>query len=342
MKRYDVIIIGCGPAGAAAAKILKNNNINYCIIEKNKFPREKLCGGALSSKTQNLLSELGFDIKKNKKREIKEVVFAAKNIKYSMELINKIVMIDRAEFDYNNLKELDKKNIFYEENIINVENNILTTNKDKYKFKYIIFADGVNGYSRRLISNRKFGLCIEYNVNTKTDNAILDFCAIESGYGWIFPKEKHTTIGIGEFNDKKVDYQNLLTSFAKKYNFDIEKNKVKGYFIPIFSKDIFKKSVIDNKYILIGDSASLVDQVSGEGIYYALASGKIAAESIVYCLNNNDMIKKIYFKNTKNIYKDLKKRKFLSKLLYSKYGSFFIKIGLSNKIFIKILNKMFG
>ena len=93
---------------------------------------------------------------------------------------------------------------------------------------------------------------------------------------------------------------------------------------------------------MVGDSASLVDQVSGEGIYYALASGKIAAESIVYCLNNNDMIKKLYFKNTKNIYKDLKKRKFFSKLLYSKYGSFFIKIGLSNKIFIKILNKMFG
>lgn len=342
MKKYDVIIVGGGPAGVSAAKVLKANNINFCIIEKNKFPREKLCGGALSSKTQSLLSELGFDIKEYKKREIKEVVFAAKNIKYSMELINKIVMIDRAEFDYNNINQIDEKNIFYDENIINIENNILTTTKDKYKFKYIIFADGVNGYSRKLISNRKFGFCVEYNVNTKTDNAILDFCAIESGYGWIFPKEKHTTIGIGKFNDKKVDYQNLLISFAKKYNFDIDKDKIKGYFIPVFSKNVFKKSVIDNKYILIGDSASLVDQVSGEGIYYALASGKIAAESIVYCLNSSDMLKKIYFKNAKEIYKDLRRRQILSQLLYSKHGGFFIKVGLSNKIFIKILNRMFG
>lgn len=42
MKKYDVIIIGCGPAGVSAAKILDNNNINYCIIEKISF-QEKNC-----------------------------------------------------------------------------------------------------------------------------------------------------------------------------------------------------------------------------------------------------------------------------------------------------------
>lgn len=342
MKKYDVIIVGCGPSGIAAATILKNNNINYCIIEKNKFPREKLCGGALSYKTQKILNELNFNLDNIHKKVIKEVNFIAKNVNYQMKLTNKIVMVDRIEFDYNNLKNLNEKNIFCSENIINIEKNILITNKDKYEFGYIIFADGVNGYSRKLINKRQFGFCVDYNSNIQADKTILDFNAIESGYGWVFPKEKCTTIGLGKFNNKKVDYQKLLLSFARKYNFKIKEAEIKGYFIPVFSRKVFKKSVIDNKYILVGDSASLVDLVSGEGIYYALLSGKIAAESIIKCLNSNCLLSRIYFKKTKKIYKSLKTRKRLSKILYSKYGIFFIKIGLSNKLFIKILNRMFG
>lgn len=137
MKKYDVIIVGCGPAGVSAAKILKNSNINYCIIEKNKFPRDKLCGGALSNKTQILLNELNFNIENINKKEITEVEFVAKGINYNMNLINPITMIDRLEFDYNNIKQIEEKNIYYSENIIKIKGNILTTNKDSYEFKYI-------------------------------------------------------------------------------------------------------------------------------------------------------------------------------------------------------------
>lgn len=62
MKKYDVIIIGAGPAGIAAAKTLKKVNINFCIIEKNKFPREKLCGGGLTHKSINLINYLNMKI----------------------------------------------------------------------------------------------------------------------------------------------------------------------------------------------------------------------------------------------------------------------------------------
>ena len=55
MKKYDVIIVGGGPAGAAAGMILKQNNISFCIIDKNKFPREKLCGGGLTHKSMIVL-----------------------------------------------------------------------------------------------------------------------------------------------------------------------------------------------------------------------------------------------------------------------------------------------
>lgn len=251
-------------------------------------------------------------------------------------------MVNRKEFDFHNLKELKGINIFQEENIIDIKENTIYTNKEKYLFKYIIFADGVNGYSRRLIKGRKFGFCVEYNSSLKTDKTIIDFSIIPSGYGWIFPKNNHTTIGLGNFNDKKFDYKNLLSSFAKKYNFDIDSSKIKGFHIPIFSKKIYKQSVIDNKYILVGDAASLVDQITGEGIYYALESGRLASESIISSIKYNTDLKKTYYKKTKKIYRTLQKRKILSKFFYSRYTNILIKIALSNKYFIKKINNIFG
>ena len=342
MKKYDVIIVGAGPAGVSAAKVLKDKNINFCIIDKNKFPREKLCGGGLTNKSINLLKKLNFNMDNINKIDVSEVDFYAKNIKRNMKLYNEIIMIDRVEFDYNNLKQVINDNLYENESITSIEDNILITNKGKYEFKYIIFADGLNGYSRKLIKNRRFGFCLEYNSNVKTNKTVLDFTAIIGGYGWVFPKVNHTTIGIGKFDDKKADYIKLLYSFANKYNFKIDKTKIKGYHIPLFSKEAYKKSVINNKYIIVGDAASLVDHISGEGIYYALLSGMKAAESIICSLDSNENLKDIYFNKTKGMYKSLCKRKFLSKLLYSKCGLFFIKLGLSNKFFIKKINKMFG
>ena len=341
MKKYDVIIVGCGPAGIGAAKILEKNNINYCIIEKNKFPREKLCGGGLTNKSINILKELELNIKDIKTIDAKEIELVTKDIKKTIKLDNKIVMTERKEFDNNNFKQV--KNIYQEETIQNIEDNILITDKNKYEFKYIIFADGVNGYSRKLITYRKLGFCVECLSKTKTNKTVLDFKIVKNGYGWIFPKKDHITIGLGNIhNEIKEDYVNLLIKFAKEYNIEIDKDKIRGYFIPMYSKKVYKNSVIDNKYILVGDTATLVDPVSGEGIYYALASGKNAAESIIECLKNNEELKNIYFKKSNNMYKELNKRLFLSKLLYSKLKFFYIKIGLSNKKFINKLNKLFG
>lgn len=342
MKKFDVIIIGAGPAGIISAKVLKENNINFCILEKNKFPREKLCGGGLTNKTISLLKELNFSLKNLNKTDSNEVRLCNNNLDTKLILNNKIIMVDRKEFDFHNLNELKDINIFQEENIIDIKENTIYTNKEKYLFKYIIFADGVNGYSRRLIKGRKFGFCVEYNSSLKTDKTIIDFSIIPSGYGWVFPKNNHTTIGLGNFNDKKFDYKNLLSSFAKKYNFDIDNSKIKGFHIPIFSKKIYKQSVIDNKYILVGDAASLVDQITGEGIYYALESGRLAAESIISSIKDNSNLKKTYYKKTKKIYRTLQKRKILSKLFYSRYTNILIKIALSNKYFIKKLNNIFG
>ena len=88
-----------------------------------------------------------------------------------MKLVNNIIMTNRVEFDENNFRQVTK--IVYEnETIIDISDNVIVTNNDKYHFKYLIFADGVNGYSRKLINNRKFGFCVEYNDSKLTGSVI--------------------------------------------------------------------------------------------------------------------------------------------------------------------------
>jgi flavin-dependent dehydrogenase len=48
-----------------------------------------------------------------------------------------------------------------------------------------------------LVENRKFGFCVEYDIDEELANPIFDFTVIDSGYGWIFPKNDHITIGLG-------------------------------------------------------------------------------------------------------------------------------------------------
>ena len=56
---YDVIVIGSGPAGASAARVLAQQNLNVLMLEKSRHPRYKPCGGGLTSKVMSLLD---FDI----------------------------------------------------------------------------------------------------------------------------------------------------------------------------------------------------------------------------------------------------------------------------------------
>ena len=102
MKQYDVIIVGLGPGGVAAAKVLKDNNINFCVIEKAKFPRSKLCGGGLTHKSIDLLKKIGLSIDNIEYQKCNYVDICSKNKIKRIKLTYDLYLTDRIEFDYNN------------------------------------------------------------------------------------------------------------------------------------------------------------------------------------------------------------------------------------------------
>ena len=117
-----------------------------------------------------------------------------------------------------------------------------------------------------------------------------------AGYGWIFPKKNSINIGMGQFESAvnpsktKINIKELYLNFINilkekeilPKNFKIE--NVKGATLPVFP---LKKTYSD-RVILCGDSAGFINSITGEGIYFAMASGEIAAGVIKDSIKIND------------------------------------------------------
>ena len=329
---YDVVIIGAGPSGIAAGHNIINNNISCCIIDKQKFPRNKLCAGGVTQKTFELLKSLnlGYEFEGINTIVSKNVSIYLEN-KYITDIKCKenTYLVDRFEFDEYLVRAYENKggNILENTKIkdIDTKNNIITLlDNKKITFKYIIGADGAVGTTRSLIDEniKANGFCLQVdvdknNTNYNSDNMSMYYGVLPYGYGWIFPKKSHLSIGfIGEYS-KDIDYKGEFEKFLNNIGINCDKDKFKGAFIP-FGQYMKKPINNEKNVLLVGDAAGFVDPITGEGIYFAVLSGIKASDTIVKAIKNEDinMIEE-YVYEINNITSSINKGSKFKKLIYN-------------------------
>ena len=264
-----VSVLGAGPAGSTAAYYLALGGIDVELIDKVKFPREKPCAGGLFNPE---LYDKDFPYLKNYDgKYIFNARFYASNGNgsVSFDYTSKtplLKMVRRIEFDHfllNNAIEAGAK-FFIDK---------------KTEGDVIINATGVkppNYYPDA-------GICLVYDFPIDND---LDTVHIHYGFGgimgyaWVYPKKGYANVGIGAYlpqkNIKKVysDYIDFLGAM------EIVKVKHKSYMakiIPFAPRSRWH----ENNRIFVGDAAGFVNPSTGEGIYFAMLSGKIAAKMII-------------------------------------------------------------
>jgi len=149
------------------------------------------------------------------------------------------------------------------------------------------------------------------------------------GYGWVFPHDNYSSVGIGGVLKHFSHPRKKMLKFLNSYNIR-ENYKLKGHQIPGGG---FKRKVTNPRTILTGDAAGFVDVFAGEGLAYAIRSGQLAVITINECLKNNDnnYNLKMYDQLCENEFgNDLKCSLFFTRLLHSFPGIFF-NIMLKNK-----------
>ena len=320
----DVIIAGGGPSGSALAYYLAKQNIKVIVVEAKKFPRDKICGDAVSAVALSELHKMGITGLEafSKVNEINDVALFIEQEKITVDLERSEKLpfrgrvIPRLKLDtwiYEAAKNAGAQfiegarvvNYETSENLVSVELKNGAA-KSKLKSKIIIGADGSNSTVSRKLNGDKpsdryqlLGLRVYYeNINGPSDRCDIFFTGDNfPGLFWLFPVGTNTAnIGSAMIASTLPPNKNHVTdllqkqfrsnkSFAERVGGGKMKGKVQGW--PLTFQDP-KSTIIGNRVLLVGDAAGLINPLSGDGIQYALLSGRWASECITGCVQEND------------------------------------------------------
>jgi len=315
--KYDVIIVGAGPAGSTTAKFLAEKGFKTLLLDKEKFPREKPCGGGLPIRVLQRFPYVVTD-KIIEAYSSSGTVFSP-SLQHQIEISKDtplIAMTLRKKFDFELVKFASEAGTVFQEatpvssvQITNDTAQVTVDKATKIDSEIIVGADGVNSTLARnmglRVSGTEKGVCVlqEFEVEEKIMDEYFKksrHCYIHSrfktvaGYGWVFPKKEHLNIGFGIIQMKKNQQQklNLLKCYQDYITLLKEENLIPQHLkeTPVKGGALLahplEKTYAD-RFLLVGDAAGFINPLTGEGIYYAMSSGQIAAEIIAEALEKN-------------------------------------------------------
>ncbi len=290
--RYDVAVIGGGPSGAVAAAVLAKGGLSTVLLERN-LDNVKPCGGAIPL---GLIEEFSIPPELVEKKLSHMRARSPKGRSIEMHMPNGYVgMVRREKFDRWLRGEAEQAGAIIKEGLMDSimptgDGWLISTLGNKvepFEATHIIGADGANSKTadelgfppnelKVIAMQQRFHYTPEIEKFRDIVEIWFDGEVSPDFYGWIFPKADHLAIGTGT-EDRRHSIKALQKRFVEKIGIKTESYLDEAAKIPMKPR----KSFAAEKNILVGDAAGLVTPANGEGIFFAMRSGKLGAEAMV-------------------------------------------------------------
>jgi geranylgeranyl reductase len=325
---FDVVVVGGGPSGATAAEDLARSGHKVALLDREG--RIKPCGGAIPPRLMQDFN-IGDDQLLAKIKTARMISPTGRRVDIPIE--NGFVgMVDRKDFDpflrqraqeagaeyhVGTFLRVDRKGgtkVIYREKATGEEKELPT--------KLIIGADGAKSKVGRaeVKDADKVPLVFAYHEIIKAPDEVTDVydptrCdVIYDGaispdfYGWVFPHGHTTSVGMGSEN-MEVDLKAATAALREASGLqDCETLRKEGAPIPL---EPMKRWDNGKDVVLAGDAAGVVAPSSGEGIYYAMVGGRVAATAAAACLASGrakdlQLARKLFMGEHKMVFKVLR------------------------------------
>jgi geranylgeranyl reductase family protein len=298
MDSCDVLIVGGGPAGSSCAWGLRHSGLNVLILDKQVFPRDKVCGGWI---TPAVLTDLGIDTLEYSRDRVLQPITS-----FRVGCIGGSIVesdfgeavsygIRRREFDDYLLRRSGAK-LQLGTALTRLEQSPSGwVANDRIQARVVVGAGGHFCPVARLVGAKKgaepavVAQETEFEMDAlqlagcriRKDTPELYFCRDMKGYGWCFRKGDVLNIGLGRADPHRLSaHVGVFLDFLKlagRISFDVPPQRGHAYLLEGTST----RTIVGDGILLIGDAAGLAYSQSGEGIRPAVESGLLAAKSIL-------------------------------------------------------------
>jgi geranylgeranyl reductase family protein len=295
IERYDVLVAGAGPAGSATAIHLARGGARVLLADRARFPRDKPCGGGVTGRAlleapcaidpvvEHVVDtfELRLDYGRSFRRTSPEPL---------------IVMTQRRRLDAYLAEQAAAAGATFRDDArvadveLGPEEVTATIGGERVSAAVVVGADGANGVVARsagLDDGIVRGVALEGNVAWElldreryAGTAVVELGSPKGGYGWLFPKGDHANLGVGGWGSEGPHLREHLAVLAHAHGVDPGAlTDLRGHRLPM--RRVGATTPARGNVVLVGDAAGLVDPLSGDGIYEAFTSARLAADAIL-------------------------------------------------------------
>ncbi len=283
-----VAVLGGGPAGAHAAECLAKAGIRTTLIDE-KLAWEKPCGGGITYKAYEKYPFLR-DNKVPKKFVHQTWLGADGAGRVQMHLNQPLIIYSRLDLNQMLLNRAGEAGAQLEQTrVLSLDRRqsgwTIRTRHGAIETDFCIVATGARNPLRTVGTAWKPAdtmLALGYYVPSNQVHIDIQFLKDLEGYIWVFPRSGHLSVGICGKGESAQHLRSRLERYMEQNGIPIKDSRFYAHMLPSLEKQSWRDNrVAGEGWLAVGDSAGFVDPITGEGLYYAIRSGDLAAQTIL-------------------------------------------------------------